>query len=159
MSDALRSHEIANALLENERAMRAVQMSCHSLFMRLDALERKQGAVEAQLAQQRVAIETLVAVHQTLVDLRRDELALERDKVEREITGEVARVEAEAKARVAFVDALRDGARGSAAFLQTRTGWGVLFLCGMIVAWAMGTDQFSDLASNMLALLKGWRAP
>jgi hypothetical protein len=88
MPDGLRNHEIAQALEDNARAMRALESAVHEWCDALRGLER-------QVADNRGAVETLPAVHQTLVDLRRDELALERDKVEREITGEVARVEAE----------------------------------------------------------------
>jgi hypothetical protein len=162
MPDGLRNHEIAEALRANERALRDLAPAVHRVFSLLDDMARdvrgntgRLGDLERQVAELRSAIQTLTAVQQTLTELRRDEINLERDKVEKEITGEVARVEAEAKARADTINALRDGARGFGLFLQTRSGAAVLFLCGMIVAWGMGTTEFANLATSMLGLLKG----
>lgn len=162
MADGLRNHEIAEALVANERALRELAPAVHRLFSLLDDMAHdvrgntnRLGDVERQVAQVRAVVETLVAVQQTLTDLRRDELALERDKVERDITGEVARVEAESKARADTINALRDGARGFGLFLQTRSGAAVLFLCGMIVAWGMGTTEFAKAGESLLAIIKG----
>lgn len=178
MADGLRNHEIAAALRENERAMRSLGTAAHRVFSLLEELIRnvytnadRTSDLERQVAQLRSAIETLVAVDQTRQDLLREDLRLERERLELqrnedEISGsyeitklehETKRVELQAKAGVARVDAARDAARGFVAFLGTRAGWGVLVLCGMALAWLMGTDQFSDLLSNLLALWKGFR--
>lgn len=160
MPDGLRNHEIVAALVENERAARSLAGAAHRGFLLLEENARNVAAntkalydLERQVAELRSQVQTLVAVQQTLVDVRRDELALERDKLERDVTGEVARVEAESKARQETIAALRDGARGFGLFLQTRSGAAVLFLCGMIVAWGMGTEEFARLAEKLASLL------
>jgi hypothetical protein len=179
MADGLRSVEIANALLENERATRAASTAMHRMFVNLEANTKETfrntervRALEREAAQLRAAVETLVHLEQERVDLRKEELRLEREKLDvqqaqDEISGsyeitklehDTKRVELETKSREAQIEAARDAARGFATFLQTRAGWGVLVLCGMMIAWLMGTAQFSDLVSNLVALSKGWRS-
>lgn len=178
MSDGLRNNEVAAALRENERAMRALATSAHRGFALLEELIRdvysnsdRLTALERQVAQLRSTIETLVAVEGTRQDLLREDQRLERARLDAEqakdeisgqyeitkIEHETKRVELETKAGEARLEAARDAARGFVAFLQTRAGWGVLVLCGMLIAWAMGTDEFSHLVSNLITLLKGWR--
>jgi hypothetical protein len=178
MADALRNHEIAAALKENsvaskevERSMRALATSAHRGFALLEELIRdvyangdRITALERQVAQLRSTIETLVALDATRQDLLREDQRLERERLEAkraedEISGayEITKLEHETKRVETRTAAARDAARGLVAFLQTRAGWGVLLLCGMVVAWAMGTERFSDLLSNLVALSKGWR--
>lgn len=165
MSDALRSHEVANALLENERAVRACQTAAHRGFTILEENTRELFALTSavsnlarEVAEIRIEVAALTAAQATLVALRKDELALERDKVEITEHGRQAEREHADRRWDRIVNTLRDGARGAVTFLQTRAGGMVLVLCGMVIAWLMGTDEFSDLVSNLLALSKGWRA-
>lgn len=179
MSDGLRSAEVANALLENERAVRAAQSGLHRGFVILDentrevfrntdavsVLATEVGTLAIEVVQIRGTVEALVSLEQGRQDLRKEELRLEREKLdlkrnEDEISGsyEITRLEHDTKRAETRVAAARDAARGLVIFLQTRAGWGVLVLCGMVIAWAMGTERFSDLLSNIVALSKGWRA-
>lgn len=169
MADGLRSQEIANALLENERAIRAAQLSLHRAFTVLDENTKEVfqntdaiRALERQVAQIRSAVETLVAVQQTFIDLRKGELALEHDKVEREITGEVARVERD-RAELDARTQVRTKAIDTFGKLFTTRG-GLLLCGGMIGAtilvgatWVLGSDEVHALLSGLVALSKGWR--
>lgn len=185
MADGLRNHEIAAALDANERAMASLGIATHSLFARISAVEAGAGrntealgrlervvnsrmaSLELELASLRGAIGTIAQLEAERVDIRKEELRLRREELDikaahDEISGqyEVTRLEHKTKQTEAVLATARDGARGVAAFFQTKAGWGVLLLCGMAIAGLMGSDEFADSASNLLALWRGaWRVP
>jgi hypothetical protein len=162
LADGLRNHEIAAALVENERALRSLAIAAHRGFILLEENGRTVSAqvkaildLERQVAAMRGEVQTLIAVHQTLVDLRKEELALERDKVERETTGEIMRAESEAETRRKFVET----------FGKLFTTRGGLLLCGGMIGASvftialllLGPDTTLSLMSGLLALTKGFR--
>lgn len=185
MGDGLRNHEIAAALEANERALSSLAIATHTLFSRataaeltvahntdaLRAIERslntKLATFELELTALRGAVEAVVQVEAERIDIRKEELRLRRAELdakqnEDEISGsyQITRLEHQTKQTEAVIGAARDGARGVAAFFQTKAGWGVLLLCGMAIAGLMGSDEFAATASNVLALWRGaWRAP
>jgi hypothetical protein len=172
MSDGLRNHELANALSENERAIRAATIAAHAGFIRIEEQTRIVAqhtevlrALQREVGGLRSAVESLVQLEADRLDIRKEKNRLKREELdlkreEDQISGsyQITKLEHDSKQREKLIDAARDGAKAVGSFFQSKGG---LILCGMIVVVLaqalMGTGPLLDLLSGLVALMKGLR--